>query len=130
VRSHYNWFFEMYDRGPEFYGAVPKWAKAVSERIRSSDVSVDSILANLAASPILMNYQVKHVSDTSAYEFVATEHQIGALLSKMLGEDIAVERRENASPYRFDKSSFEDQRVRDFLAEHNRLDEELYRSVS
>jgi hypothetical protein len=130
VRSHYNWFFEMYDRGPEFYGAVPKWAKAVSERIRSSDVSVDSILANLVATPILMNYQTKHVANVDRYEFVATERRIDDLLSRMLGHEIAIQRRENVSPYRFDKSAFEDRRVRDFLAEHNRLDEELYRSVS
>lgn len=133
----------MYERGEGFYRPVPEWAKQVSEAVRASDFSVDSVVSNLDRfSHVFMNNQSKHLVGAgfdwvngdldavlSSYEMVGVESHIGDLVSCMTGADTQVEHRHNASTYRFDASVFQSPRVKAFLAEHNTQDECVYRFV-
>lgn len=143
VMSHYNWLIEIYHKGGDFYRRHTDRAKAISEKIRNSSHNVDQIINNLKQfSDLFLNVQSRYIlgkgfdwnsgqliQQLDKYEMIVDSPNVDKLLSRMLGQPITMPRRENVSPYHFDKAAFDHPRMRDFLRRFNTLDELVYRAA-
>lgn len=144
VMSHYNWLIEIHRRGPEFYDKHPEWARKMSEKIRSSGYDYTSIRANLIEfSGVFMNQQSKMVlgpdfnwnngslyDKLGKYEMISTGKSLPKMLSRMIGQEVAVTRSENQSAYPFDKNIFSRPDMLAMLRRRNNHDWMLYHIVS
>ncbi len=139
VMSHYNWLIEIYHREPAFYNGHPENIRDISRHIREADnTDPDAIVTVLATYPrLFLNVQSRYImGDTGSdiaqalegYARIAHEETVQTMLIEIAGSDARLVR-ENVSPYHFDRSVFETERMRRFLKEHNAIDEALYAAI-
>lgn len=143
LMSHYNWLIEIHHRGGSFYNGHPQRIKEISEAIRATNNDdPSSVVQQLLAAPgLFLNQQSRLVfgglperfSDAelqnrlSIYDNIATESSLPEFLKEISGLPYEDTRRENVSPYHFDKNVFESDIMRDFVEEHHSADVALYR---
>jgi len=146
LMSHYNWLIEIYHRGGKFYDEHPARIKEISESIRSTDNNDPAcVISQLEASPgLFLNQQSRLVfgelplslsnheltERLRVYECIATEKTLPDFISRISGLSYDPEKRENVSPYHFDKSVFESRLVRDFVERKHAVDLALYQFLT
>ena len=143
--SQLNFYFEIHNRGPLFFLALPRLQQLISAEVRATDFSkTSSIIALLLRCKSFLNVQARMVLGNgfakisgseaarrvAAYTFIATSENLFALYRAFgfaqLPQQIN-ELCENAAPrYYFDTSLFQSQEIRDFLAQHHSHDFRLY----
>lgn len=138
VASHYNWLIEIFHKGEKFYDGHNPQVKRISEQIRASDNSdPDQIIANLTRfRGLFLNLQTSYLTtdskdatiDLGRFEYVCDDCDIDMLLGK-IGAGRRGVPTENRSGYHFDKTVFEDPKIRKFLEKNNARDFETYRQV-
>lgn len=146
LMSHYNWLIEIYHRGASFYDGHPPRIKEISEAIRGGDNNdPKNVVAQLSAAPgLFLNQQSRLVlggmpDSLAASEFrerlkvfdlIATERSLPDFISRISGVTYEDKRRENVSPYHFDKAVFDTPVVREFVAKRHAADLALYRYLT
>jgi len=139
VMSHYNWLIEIYKKGEKFYEAHPKKIKEISEKIRSTPKTIDSIIKNLEIySELFLNFQsrilmgmdfndISKIEDTfKKFEFISDSNRVDLLISKIIQIPIKIREAHNISTYHFEKNIFQDKKIKEFLNKNNYYDYELY----
>jgi hypothetical protein len=146
LMSHYNWLIEIYHRGAAFYDGHPPRIKEISEAIRSAnnDDPLDIIRQITAAPGLFLNQQSRLVfgeiprnfgdqefrESREIYNMIATEKMLPDFIEKISGVPYEDKRRENVSPYHFDKTIFESSVMKEFVKKHHAADLALYRYLS
>ena len=145
LMSHYNWLIEIHHRGGAFYDGHPQRIKEISQAIRSSNNDdPSSVKRQISAAPgLFLNQQSRLVLGDLAhtlssdeyddrlalYNLIATESSLPSFVQQISGLDYEDARRENVSPYHFDKSVFESDALRSFIEERHGADLALYRHL-
>lgn len=142
VASHYNWLIEIHHRGPQVYNRHPQSIRTISERIRNTDnTDPDAIIGQLkAASSLFLNQQsrvllganaaklteAERQSRLRAFEHIATENDLPTLIGHMTGKTDPILEPANRSEYHFDPQVFHAPRMKEFLMQSNKADEQLF----
>jgi hypothetical protein len=146
IMSHYNWLIEIYHRGPGFYEDHPEHIKQISQSIRAADNNDPAkVIEQIQLAPgLFLNQQIRTVhgqipddlSDAtfrdilSVYRDLAWEDTLPRFVETISGLPYDAARRENTSPYHFDRAVFSSPVMQDFLQRHHAADMALYRHVT
>ncbi|NDV00959.1 hypothetical protein [Pseudoroseicyclus tamaricis] len=141
VASHYQWWIEIHERGWLRFRRYPPFFRDLSRQIRAADNSdPEAVIPFLALHHTLfLNLQADYLMPEGRETPVeAMPEALATFAGLGLGSDIAPAframtgaeapplPRHNASRSRFDRAVFRTERMREFLAEHNALDERLW----
>lgn len=134
LASHYQWWIEIYARGPWRYMRYERFWRDLSKQIRATDNSDPrAIMAVLEErAELFMNFQHGYiVGDMDETQALARYHTIGldsdvtGVAHAMTGVRPAA-RRSNVSRSRFDRSVFYTPEMTEFLRDRHSGDLDLY----
>lgn len=134
LASHYQWWIEIYARGPWRYLRYKPFWRVLSRRIRATDnrdpQAVTGVLRDY--SKLFMNFQYGYVvgdlkvDDALArFDLIGLDADVAGVAQAMTGRRPA-ESRANVSRSRLDRSVFKTPEMQDFLAEYLAKDIALY----
>jgi hypothetical protein len=149
ILSHWNWQFEIYNRGPIFFLAQHHHAQLLSAEVRATDFSkTSSVIALLLRyKGNFLNFQARMILGddfatipgsevarrVAAYTFIATKENLSVLYPAFgfaqLPKQINGLRENAAQKYYFDTTLFQSQEILDFLTQHHSHDLRLYDCV-
>jgi hypothetical protein len=143
VASQYNWLMEIGHRGGRFFRNHPQGLQDFSTRLRTSDNSdPDVVVTNILAKPgLFLNLQARfllgddlHFNENAGldrldrYTHLTTDPAV--LSQAITGAPPTQQRRENTSPYHFDRAVFDSDQVQIFLQRNHRHDLRLFERLS
>jgi len=138
LASHYQWWIEIYRRGPWRYLRYNNYFRGLSRDIRATDNSDPLAVIEIlkAHAPLFLNFQHSYVVgdlkiNTALERFaeIGVDSQIDGVAQAMTGQRMP-ERRINASTSILDRDVFKTAQMTAFLAEHHAKDIALYDAVS
>ncbi len=145
LASHYNWWFEVYARGPHSFYRYGRYFRDLSRQIRSADNSdPQAVIAILREhEPLFLNMQAKFILSprpnwTSAeittrlteFDSVALGSALSPMLTKMTGTVIPAPPRRNVARQGFDRAVFQTPHMAEFLQQAHGRDMALWRAAN
>ncbi len=134
LASHYQWWIEIYARGPWRYFRYEPFWRDLSKQIRATDnTDVRAIIKVLEErGELFLNFQHGYVAgdmDTDAaidrFAAIGLDSDVAGVAEAMTGVRPKA-RHSNVSRSRFDRSVFQHPEMKEFLAERHSLDLDLY----
>lgn len=134
LASHYQWWIEIYARGPWRYFRYKPFWRGLSRRIRATDnrdpQAIIGVLRDYA--PVFLNFQHKYVvgdldvDDALArYVAIGLDNDVAGVAEAITGQRPA-DLHANISRSRFDRSIFKSPDMQNFLAHEHAKDIALY----
>ncbi len=145
IASHYNWWFEVYARGPHSFFRYGRYFRDLSRQIRAADnTNPAQVIAILDEhGPLFLNQQSKFVlsprrgwndaqiaARLAEFDTIALGSDLAPMLEAMTGAPLPPPPRRNVARQGFDRAVFGSPQIAEYLAESHGDDIALWRNAN